>query len=68
MTVILGDINGDTEVTALDLAELKLYLAGAKTLEGDALVAADINGQDGPDAVDLAQMKLYLSGAVSSLV
>ena len=68
MTVIPGDIDGSGKVDTTDLAELKLYLAGAKTLEGDALIAADIDGSGKPDTVDLAQMKLYLSGAVSSLV
>lgn len=60
-----GDINADGEINTSDLAELKLYLAGAITLNVIQLQAADISGDSLVDTTDLATLKLYLAGAIS---
>lgn len=61
----LGDINSDNSIDTVDLALLKLYLAGASSLSDAELAAADIDGNDTIDTVDLAKFKLYLAGAAS---
>ena len=63
ISYIHGDIDGDEEVSATDLALLKLCLAGAMELEDTAQLAADIDGSGAIDATDLAILKLVLAGA-----
>ena len=62
-TAMPGDTSGDQKVDTTDLAQLKLHLAGASALTGDALIAADINGDGDINTTDLAILKLYLAGA-----
>ena len=56
------DINLDGEVTANDLAILKLYLAGVSNITAKGEFAADINGDGEVNATDLASLKLKLAG------
>ncbi len=56
--ILRGDANGDGKVDAVDLAVLKLYLAGLN----DDVKYADCNNDDKIDAVDLAILKLILAG------
>jgi hypothetical protein len=53
-----GDCNGDGEINTVDLANLKLYLAGLDEIGNNA----DMNGDGNVDTVDLAQLKLTLAG------
>ena len=53
-----GDCNGDGEINTVDLANLKLYLAGLGEIGNNA----DMNGDGNVDTVDLAQLKLSLAG------
>jgi hypothetical protein len=55
---ILGDVNGDGKVDTVDLAQLKLYLAGL----GEDVENADFNNDKKVDTVDLAELKLFLAG------
>ena len=57
---VRGDCNGDGEVSAGDLAALKLYLAGAAATIGEG---ADIDENGIVDVGDLAGLKLHLAGA-----
>ena len=59
---ILGDIDGDGEITINDIALMKLHLVGISELEGDSLKAADINGNGEIDISDMAVLKLILLG------
>ena len=59
---VKGDIDGDGDRDATDLANLKLYLAGAKTLGDEGIVNPDVNGDGDVAATDLAQLKLMLAG------
>ena len=54
----LGDVNGDGEVNTVDLAELKLFLAGLSEVQGNA----DLNDDKKIDTADLAELKLQLAG------
>ena len=53
-----GDCNGDGEINTVDLANLKLYLAGLGEIGNNA----DMNGDGKVDTVDLAQLKLTWAG------
>ena len=59
-----GDINGDTIVDTIDLAALKLYLAGAGAEVG---AGAYVDDDYDINTLDLAKLKLYLAGALSEL-
>jgi xyloglucan-specific exo-beta-1,4-glucanase len=63
---MIGDVNGDKQVDALDFAMFKSYLLGKIsdfTVEDD-LAAADINGDGVIDALDYASIKSYLLGLI----
>lgn len=57
-----GDINGDGDVTATDLATMKLFLAGLSNLSDTGLLAGDLNGDGDVNTTDLAALKLRLAG------
>jgi len=56
-----GDINGDTIVDTVDLANLKLYLAQITTLPSAFAISADFDGSSKVDTTDLAALKLHLA-------
>ncbi len=58
--VVTGDTDGDSKVTANDLAQIKLHIIEIKTLEGLAIEAADIDGDGKITINDAAQIKLVL--------
>ena len=57
--VLLGDVNGDGKVDTVDLAKLKLNLAG---LDNNIGKGTDLNKDEKVDTVDLAELKLKLAG------
>ncbi|HEX3029724.1 MAG TPA: glycosyl hydrolase 115 family protein [Clostridia bacterium] len=66
---IVGDLNADTYVDAVDFALLKMYLLGSVKdfpAEND-LEAADLNADKVIDALDFAVFKQYLLGTVKEL-
>ena len=65
--VLLGDINMDAKVDAIDYAFLKKHLLGMGDLAGDALRSADVNHDNAVDALDLSILKQYLLGKITSL-
>jgi hypothetical protein len=58
-----GDVDGDGDIDATDLATLKLYLAGAIDISTIDSFGADLNGDETINATDLAHLKLKLAGA-----
>ncbi|HEX3029725.1 MAG TPA: glycoside hydrolase N-terminal domain-containing protein [Clostridia bacterium] len=67
--VIVGDLNGDTYVDAVDFALLKMYLLGSVKdfpVEND-LEAADLNADKAIDALDFAVFKQYLLKTITTL-
>ncbi len=64
-TVLLGDLNSDQAVDALDLALIKTYLLKIDTPDIN-LTAADVNKDSAVDALDLALLKSYLLHIVKS--
>ncbi len=65
--VLMGDINMDAKVDAIDYAFLKKNLLGMGDLSGDALRLADVNHDNAVDALDLSILKQYLLGKITSL-
>ncbi len=63
-TVLLGDVNKDKFVDALDLSAIKVYLL-TKNPEGVDLVASDVNLDNAVDALDFALIKQYLLKIIS---
>ena len=58
--VVIGDTDGDGEITINDMAELKLHIIEKELLEGIKLKAADVDNDGEVTINDLAQMKLIL--------
>lgn len=56
---LFGDINGDGAVDTVDLATLKLSLAGLAQIDA---TSGDVNSDGAVDTVDLALLKLKLAG------
>ena len=55
---LIGDVNGDGSIDALDLATLKIYLLNSSTtIDSDN---ADLNIDGAIDAIDFAQLKIKL--------
>jgi len=61
VTVLRGDANGDGEVNAADVTDLRRYLAG-DVVDGFNQEAADINGDGAVDAADVTDLRRYLAG------
>ncbi|MEE0945967.1 MAG: dockerin type I domain-containing protein [Acutalibacteraceae bacterium] len=59
---LLGDANGDGEVSTSDLAIEKLFLSGSHTVEINKF--ADVNKDGKVSTDDLAMLKLFLAGAI----
>lgn len=59
---VLGDVNGDGEVDAIDLLLIKRRLLGTHKLEGCYSISADLNNDNAVDAIDLLLQKRHLLG------
>lgn len=64
IAVVLGDIDGDGQITLIDLAKMKQHIVkmNGKILEKEKLQAADINLDNNADLIDLGSMKRVLVG------
>lgn len=64
---IMGDTDGDNEVTTKDVLLLQKYLANLAQLEGDRLMAADIDGNGRVNIQDVLYIQQYLAHMLNSL-
>jgi hypothetical protein len=62
-TTVTGDLDGDGEVTALDLVALKQGLLGID----ETSTASDLNGDGEVNVLDLLLLKRYLLGIITTL-
>lgn len=60
--VVVGDVTGDGEITALDLARERQHLAEKRELAGAYKVAGSVSGVDEITATDLARMRQDIAG------
>lgn len=59
--IIYGDVNGDGEVTSMDLLYVKRHILETKLLEEPYITAADANrGNDGITSIDLLYIKRHI--------
>ena len=64
-TVIYGDINGDTEITILDLLYVQKYLLKSLNLGNSNLIASDINRDGEVTILDLLYIQKHLLGSLT---
>ncbi|MCL2388398.1 MAG: stalk domain-containing protein [Defluviitaleaceae bacterium] len=57
---LLGDVNGDGEITDADVSLIRMYLAGH--LVNICLIAADVNGDGEVTDADVSLLRMYLAG------
>ncbi|MDD6046147.1 MAG: dockerin type I repeat-containing protein, partial [bacterium] len=57
---VIGDIDGNGQVTEYDAIMLQNYLAGLETLTGEQLFVADFNGDGHVDSRDFSALQSYL--------
>lgn len=65
-TILLGDVNLDGNVNAIDFATMRQALLGQKTLTEDAKKAGDVDRSGAFNAIDFAKMRQYLLGMIKS--
>ena len=61
--VMLGDLNGDGKISAIDLTLMRKYIAGYKVDMIEA--AADLNGDGRITAIDLTMLRKYIAGLIT---
>lgn len=64
-SIMLGDINGDKNITISDLANVQKHLLGIVNLTGDHFTAADINKDSKISISDLANVQKHLLGIIN---
>lgn len=60
--ILVGDVNLDGEVNAMDINSMKRVLSGSTTLNGARTLAADLNGDGMVNGVDSNSLNRYVSG------
>ena len=63
--VMTGDLNGDGQISAIDLLRVQKGLLGVTALSGPVYQAADINGDGQVSALDLLKVQKHLLGVSS---
>lgn len=62
---ILGDVDQDGKISAMDSAKIKLYKLGSLTLDRTSLLSADVDQDGSVTAMDSAKIKLFKLGQLS---
>ena len=62
--IIYGDVNGDGEITILDLLKVQKHLLGSINLEGVYLKASDVNKDNEITILDLLKVQKHLLGSI----
>jgi len=60
--IIIGDTNGDGEITIIDLAKVQMHLLKVKELTGNGVIAGDTNNDGDITIIDLAKIQMHLLG------
>lgn len=58
--LVLGDMNGDDEISNADMIKLKAYLLGKIELDADVLYQADVNDDGKITTADITKLKAVL--------
>ena len=62
INIVIGDIDGDAEVTSSDLLKARQHLIGTKVLGGIYLLSADIDDDAEITSSDLLRIRQHLIG------
>lgn len=62
INIVIGDIDGDAEVTSSDLLKVRQHLIGTKVLDGIYLLSADIDDDAEITSSDLLRIRQHLIG------
>lgn len=62
INIVIGDIDGDAEVTSSDLLKVRQHLIGTKILDGIYLLSADIDDDAEITSSDLLRIRQHLIG------
>lgn len=62
INIVIGDIDGDAEVTSSDLLKVRQHLIGTKLLDGISLLSADIDDDTEITSSDLLRIRQHLIG------
>lgn len=57
-----GDVNGDNQINAIDLASVKKHILSVSAISGVGLISADVNHDGAINALDLAAIKKHILG------
>ncbi|MDO4747783.1 MAG: dockerin type I repeat-containing protein, partial [Eubacteriales bacterium] len=61
---ILGDVNGDGEVSVVDATLVQRHVAKTTVLEGTALLAADVTGEGEVSVVDATVIQRFVAKVI----
>lgn len=61
---VVGDVNGDKNITAEDALAILKHVVGLETLTGDALTCADVNAENGVTAEDALDVLKKVVGLI----
>lgn len=64
--IVIGDLNGNGEVDAIDFAMLRKYLLGITDFDEETYTKANVNKDETVNSIDFAMMRLYLLGIKKS--
>lgn len=67
LPVMMGDVNGDGVVNALDATDIQKYVVGRKEFDNKQLLIADVNCNNEVNVLDATIVQEYLSGIITSL-
>ena len=62
--IISGDLNGDGQITATDLAKIKQHLIELRLLEGAYLESANVDGDEEVTITDLSRIRKAMFGEI----
>ena len=62
---LLGDVNGDGQVTVVDATLIQKYIAGLVTLSDTQKAAADVNNDGSVSVLDATQIQKYIAGLIN---
>ncbi len=60
--IVLGDVNGDGEIEALDYIRVRNYIAGRTKMDELAKLAADVNRDGEIEALDYIRLRNHIAG------
>lgn len=64
---VLGDADGNNQVTIRDVTYIQLYLVGLRTLDNTAYIRSDVNGDGNVNIRDVTYIQMYRAQLIDNL-